>query len=193
MSRPPMPLLAGLGCLVAAAALAWTSPPEPRRAMDGPTARLLGPLSSVLASAEWLRFREALHRGDEARAYAIAERALELDPTAVDAWTTLAAHMIYNRGSVEDSPDPEDRRRWILAGLDLLVRGRERCPWPGPLALLEGEIAWSLAERPRQFEPWPGARDELGPRALAALREAAELGEVRAVRTLERLAERARR
>ena len=134
---PWVALALGIACLAGAAAIGGEQGlRSPKAAHEtGPMARLLGPLASVLASAEWLRFREALHKGDEARAYAIAERALELDPSAVDAWTTLAAHMIFTRGSFEDSPDPIARRRWILAGLDLLVRGRDRCPWPGPLAL----------------------------------------------------------
>jgi len=181
----------GIALLVAAGALAGLALVGPdtdgaaaAAAPPSPTGRLLGPLARVASSIEWLRFAETLHRGDEERAYAIALRALEMSPESAEGWSYLAYHFVFGRGSDLAGETPEARRRWVLAGLDLLREGRLRGAPAAELAFNEASYAITLGILPPEDAPWPGARAELMPRARGALEEAARLGDRRALDAL---------
>lgn len=177
-----------IAILVAAGALGGLVAlgPPPARPGEEATAsrRLLGPLARVASSIEWLRFTETLHHGDEERAYAIALRALELSPESAEGWSYLAYHFVFVRGSALEGTDPDERRRWVLAGLDLLREGRARGAPAADLAFEEAAYALTLGSMDPDEAPWPEARAELMPRARAALEEAARLGERRALEAL---------
>ncbi|MEL6431004.1 MAG: hypothetical protein AAFZ87_04195 [Planctomycetota bacterium] len=135
------------------------------------TALLFGPLSSVHASALWLRYHAVLHAGDEERAYALARRALRADPGNAEGWTYLAYHYVFGRGSRTQTSSAEARRHWIEAGLDVLAEGR-RQPGLDPRTRTELAFAEALYARTVAADaPWPGARAALLARADAALRE----------------------
>lgn len=174
--------------LVAAGALgalaAFGPPPAGPGGGTAASRRLLGPLARVASSIEWLRFTETLHRGDEERAYAIALRALELSPESAEGWSYLAYHFVFVRGSELEGAGPEERRRWVLAGLDLLREGRTRGAPAADLAFEEAAYALTLGSMDADLAPWPEARAELMPRARAALEEAARLGHRRALEAL---------
>ncbi|MFT7169683.1 MAG: hypothetical protein ACI80K_002822, partial [Paracoccaceae bacterium] len=163
------------------------------RSRMGSIQRALGPLASVLASIEWVRFRIALHAGDTPRAYAIAEGALELDPLSERGWLDYAQHLIFERGSFLENETTEGRRGWIQAGLDVLARGETLTASPGELAFTAGLIrAGFLAAIPDEDLRWPG-----GPAALMAqgredLLRSAAAGRKGARETLESLDEAAK-
>lgn len=181
--------IAGLVAAGALAGLAVVGPERGGRAADAPTPsatrRLLGPLARVASSIEWLRFTETLHRGDEERAYAIALRALEMSPESPEGWSYLAYHFVFGRGSDLEGAPAEVRRRWVLAGLDLLREGRARGAPAAELAFTEASFAIALGMLPPDEAPWPSVRAELMPRARGALEEAARLGDRRALRALK--------
>lgn len=141
----------------------WIGPHDPMvRANMGPVQRALGPLASVAASAEWLRFRVALQAGDTARAYDVAESALRLDPLSERGYLDYAQHFIFVRGSFLENETPNARRRWIQTGLDILARGETLSRHPEELAFTAGLIRCSfLAGIADEDLGWPG-----GPAAL---------------------------
>lgn len=147
--------------------------------------RLLGPVSSLASSAIWVRFDLALREGEPARAYALAERALELDPGAWQGWSSLGLHLVFERGSGESELDPAERRRWIRAGLEVLQRGAGRARRPGELHLLGGVVlAAHIAPRADELG-WPGGAPAALRAALPELDRAVELGIERAPRLAE--------
>lgn len=155
--------------------------PGPASPRQGATARLFGPLASVGASVQWLRFHGVLHEGDEERAYSLARSALELDPKSTEGWSYLAYHFVFDRGSRLETRSAAERRRWILAGLDVLAQGREFQATGDPARAELHFSEWLYARTLAEDDPWPGARTELGARADAALTAAAALGDPRAM------------
>lgn len=120
--------------------------------------RLLGPATSLLASVEWVRFDALVHEGRYEAAYAVAERALELDPHSPQGWLHYASHLGRFRASAENEVDSAARRRWVRAALDLLKAGEERCERPGELALSSGLILLLVARLEEETGGlgWPG-------------------------------------
>lgn len=170
-------LVIGLG-LIALVALGpgGTSGPREQRA-GGTLERALGPLSSVAASVEWIRYRTALREGDPERAYGHAQRALELDRRSTAGWLTLADHLIFIRSSPAEVEDNAERRRWIVAGLDLLLRGEKEAAKPGELANAAGLVrATVLAQVPDANLGWPGGPAALLDQAEADFRRAVAHG-----------------
>lgn len=137
--------------------------------------RLLGPAAGLLASVEWVRFDGLVRDGRYEAAYAVAERALELDPHSPQGWLHYASHLGYFRASAENEVDAAARRRWIRAALDLLDAGEDRCARPGELALSSGLILLLVARLEEEAGGlgWPGG--------AAAARAEAELCLARAV------------
>jgi len=123
----------------------------------------LGPVAGLAASAEWVRFDWYVREGRYERAYAVAERALALDPRATQGWTHLASHLVFGRASLESEPDPTVRLRWIQAGLALLVRGEGQAGVPADLAYMRGLILSWVTDLEGLGPPvapgWPGGKD----------------------------------
>ena len=124
-------VLAGAACLASAIVIGpW---PEDRTAM-GRLQRLAGPLGSVAASTQWMRFTLANRSDDGERALGIGRSALGMDPLAPDGWQLLAHHLVFERGSDAESAGTRGRRVWIEAGLDLLEQGATASREPGVTA-----------------------------------------------------------
>ncbi|MEM8712725.1 MAG: hypothetical protein AAGG01_17375 [Planctomycetota bacterium] len=201
--RGAAPLLLAAGVLFAAPFVlatrpsfsSWVGAHDPgARAAKGPIARALGPLASVLASIEWVRFRSALQSGDPARAYAIAEHALDLDPRSERGWLELSQHLIFIRGSEQEAPALADRRRWIEEGLSVLERGEAKSAYPEELAYFAWLVRSSyLAEIPEEELGWPGGSSSLLLRGREDLARAAAAGRKGASETLEAFDESLRR
>lgn len=162
-------LLAGGLCLAPLLA-----PPSPTERRDG----LLGPFAALAAELEWVRFQQALERGEEARALALAEHALALAPHSTAGWQMLAAHLGYGRAAPNAEPDLARRRAWFEAALALLERGRARAAHPEELELFRALYLVSRAEQDPELVA--GGAPELLARARAALLEAARLGSAQA-------------
>ena len=161
----------GLGLLAAWASSLWLLllprglPPLERPAGLG--RRLLGPVASLVASAQWVRFDAAARAGQGERALALAEAAIELDPGAWQGWFTLASHLIYDRGAEALEAEPARQREWIRAGLDLLVRGSRVARESAELEIVLGSsLTMMVALRAVPLQ-WPGG-------ARAALEEGSE-------------------
>jgi len=176
---------------VAALLYPWGAMPR-----EGPTPsiaeRLVGPIASLAASVQWVRFDMALDTGRPERAYALAESALGLAPRAAPGWLTLGRHLITVRGSAQDEPDPERRARWMRAGLDTFERGEGVAIDAGELAFARGlYLAGLIAGIPAEELSWPGGAEAALDEAELAFERAWELGHPRAAMALEVL--RARR
>lgn len=166
-----------VGIVLVAVAFAFAPPPveiATRRA-TGPTQRLLGPLSSVAASVEWVRYSLALAEGDEQRAFVHARRGLALDPRSASGWSTLASHFIFLRGSPSETPTEAERKQWFKAGFDVFDEGMSRAESPRDLAFESGLVAHYFATLPPGRRPWTGSRPELLERAVVDLARAARL------------------
>ncbi len=166
-------------------------PWQPRRSAQGPLLeRLVGPVASLVASAEWVRFDVAVREGRYEAAYARAERALDLDPHAPGGWVKLAMHLATFRASLENEPDAGWRRRWIRAGLDLLERGEESASDPAELALTRGLLlTWVATVDTPSALGWPGGRPAAAREAESAFLRAAELGLTKGALLAERARE----
>jgi len=181
--------------IVAALLVPWSGSARRPAPHDSPTARLLGPIGSLAASVEWVRFDLALRAGRNERAYARAESALRLDPVSPEGWLTLGRHMITLRGSAANEADVGRRMRWWRAGLDLLARGEEQSNAPGELALAQGVylafyVDEFLAADDWMPDLWPGGRLAALREALEALERAEAHGHPRAHTTLHEALER---
>lgn len=159
----------------------WPWGPEPRDARPRDrrplAARLLGPVASLAASVQWVRFDSTVREGQFESAYAIAERALELDPRAPQGWMHLASHLAYFRASAENEPDPERRRQWITAALDLLSRGEQQTSEPAELAFMRGLVLYTVSESDtEQGLGWPGGSSAALAAAIQAFHLAGDLG-----------------
>ena len=141
---------------------------------------LLGPVAGLAASAEWVRFDWYVREGRYERAYAAAERALALEPSATQGWTHLASHMVFGRASLESEPQPLSRLRWIRAGLDLLKQGEQQAAVPADLAYLRGLVLAWVADLEALGGPaapgWPGGTDGARLAAADAFHSAGEAG-----------------
>lgn len=156
-------ILFALAASAAAVTLRTATPAESGGSLPH---RLLGPVSSLAAGWQWVRVRMALDAGRRDLAYSRAELALELDPTATDAWAWLASNMAFDRASPYREPSPELRTRWTELALDFLRRGEASARRPADLALQAGLILVRLGEAEGAI-PWPGG-------TAAAWREAQE-------------------
>lgn len=145
-------------------------PATPAQRRDG----LLGPFAALAAELEWLRFQAAAERGEEARALALAERALALAPRSTAGWQFLAAHQGYQCASPGREPELARRRAWFEAALATLDRGRAHAAHPEELELFRALLLLSRADLDPELVP--GGARELATRARAALAEAARLG-----------------
>jgi hypothetical protein len=159
--------------------LLWPWGPEPRDSRNL-TTRLLGPVASLVASVQWVRFDAAVQEGQFESAYAIAERALTLDPRAPQGWMHLASHLSYFRASVENEPNPGRRRQWISAALDLLARGEQQTSEPAELAFMRGLVLYNVSEiDAKQGLGWPGGSSAALTAAIQAFHGAGDLGHSR--------------
>lgn len=176
--------------LVAALSWPWFGTQRPPIQGDtGLAGRWLGPIASLAASAEWVRWNTAVRRGAPERAWRHAERALALDPRSPQGWTLIAQHLVFDRAAAEVERDPARRVRFARAGLDLLRRGEERSSDPDALAVVAGDLAVFLAERAASDLPWTGGADALLDEAEAAYGRAAARGLAAAAGRLTRLRE----
>ncbi len=152
-------------------------PPSPARSLSQ---RLLGPIASLVASAEWVRFDWYVQRGQFARAYAASDRALAMDPSSTQGWTHLASHMAFFRASSEGETQASVRRQWIHAGLSVLKRGEATASAPGDLAYLRGLILAWVADLESLGEPaslsWPGGAEQARLAGADAFHQAGLLG-----------------
>ncbi len=137
--------------------------------------RLLGPIASAAASAQWVRVQSALRDGRTDLALARGQTALELDPGATSGWLMLAAHMAFERASPEREPSPTKRLAWVRAALDLAARGEPRARDPQRIALWQGLVLSKLA---REDEPldWPGGVRGMWQEAAEHFERAGTLG-----------------
>jgi hypothetical protein len=137
--------------------------------------RLLGPIASAAASAQWVRVQSALRDGRTDLALARGQTALELDPGATSGWLMLAAHMAFERASPERGPNAARRLAWVRAALELAARGEMRARDPQRIALWQGLVLSKLA---REDEPldWPGGVRGMWLAAAAHFERAEALG-----------------
>ncbi|MEZ6016367.1 MAG: hypothetical protein R3F49_14715 [Planctomycetota bacterium] len=155
------------------------------RGARGPLGRWLGPIAGLAASAEWVRWNSALRAGEPERAYTIAARALALDPTSPQGWSTLGQHLILDRSAAVMEPDRARRATWAKAGLDVLRQGEGRSRDPAALALIGGDLAAYLAER--DDLDWPLGAPDLLDLAEAAYLRANAAGHPQAEGRIERI------
>jgi hypothetical protein len=148
--------------------------------------RLLGPIASLAASAQWVRVDLAFRAGRTELALARAEQALALDPRSPELWHDLAWEQAFSLASPEREPDPALRLAWLESGLATAAEGEARSRDPAELALLQGLILLKAALLDPDL-PWPGGvrgmwgeaarhferAEGLGHRAAAELRRAA--------------------
>lgn len=164
---------------IAVAALAlvpvWTSPPAAEQRPGAPIARLLGPIGSLAASAQWVRVSQAMRAGRGDVVLARAELALALDPESTEAWTFYSRHLALDRASRTREPDPARRAAWLRVAIDVIERGEERASHPEELAFWAGLILGQFAEVDPEL-PWRGGRRGLWEDAAAAFERAAERG-----------------
>lgn len=166
-------LMRGAGWITVALLLwPWTARPAIQPVSTA--SRWLGPIASLAASVNWIRFDLAVRDGRREHAYVVAEQALALAPEAAAGWATLARHLIFDRASPESEPDPARRRQWIQAGLDTFIRGEALVSDPGALAYMRGtlliayvaeiagDIAWAGGYRGALEEGLQALEDALG-------------------------------
>jgi len=171
--RPPLRAalwLAALGLLLV---------PLPERGAarrDAPVlVRLLGPIATVAASAQWVRVDLAIRAGREGLALARARTALALDPGASEGWIFLTRHLALELASPTRESDPEVRAAWLRAADELARLGEEHAREPGELALWRGLFLYTAATLDPDTR-WPGGRRALLGEAERAFARAEELG-----------------
>lgn len=173
--RPVLWVLLG-----AAVALQVASLPRgaPDAATEPPsvTTALLGPVAGLFASVLWVRVDAAFAAGEPARAFALAERALDLDPGATDGWSTLVWYQAVQLAAPAREPDADRRRRWLENGLAVARRGEGSAREPSALARLAGDILFVHADA-EPPTPWPGGRAGLLAAAAEAYTRALRLGD----------------
>ena len=140
-----------------------------------PAQRLLGPISSLLASAQWVRVDQAFRAGRPELGFARAERALALDPASPAGWGFLAWQQASFLASVEREDDPARRLAWIRASLDTAARGEALSRDPAELALLQGVILVKVATLDPDIG-WPGGVRAIWEAAAEHFRRADRLG-----------------
>jgi hypothetical protein len=183
-----------IGGWIAVLALLASSLAPASRARAGSTfERLLGPVASLAASVEWVRVDVALRHGEEARAYAMAETALRIDPSDPEGWIFLAHHLIYERASLLREPDAGRRAAWIRAGLETLARGERESRDPGEILFERGVALAFLGSLADADRAWPASAEEAWTLAADAFDRAAARGEPRAAEAARLARERASR
>ena len=173
------------------AATIWTTrSPEPTR--EGPVQRLLGPVASLAAKIQWIRFDRARAAERPSLAITLAEVALDLDPGDTRGWDVLASYLALDLASTSREPRSTSRLYWMEAGLAVARRGEEVARNPGDLAFLRGLILVTRADSDPEL-PRPGGVKGMWEDASSAFLRAAELGHPNAERAvvfaLERAAE----
>ena len=166
-------IAAATGLLVASLAGARTGPDDARRPV---IRKILGPVASLAAGAQWIRVDVAIRREDYPRAYERAETALSLDPEDPAGWIFLAHHFFYERASLAREPDREARARWFRAGVETLERGERASTDPGAVFFEHGvalAFQGSLADEDRA---WPASASEAWQLAARAFEAAAAHG-----------------
>jgi len=148
---------------------------------EKPAVRIAGDVQ-LAAEVQWLRFHAAVTAGEEARALALAEEALALDPRASAGWQSLAAHLVFDQASPALEPDPARRRTWFAAGLAVLSRGAAQAARPQELEFFRGLVLVTKAEDDPELDP--GGARALRAAAVRAFERAAELGDARAAELL---------
>jgi hypothetical protein len=168
--------LSGWALVVALVALAPVpSDPASSHAGEGLLRRLLGPVASLAASAQWVRADLAFREGREELGFARAQTALLLDPGAAEGWNFLAWHQGYDLASPEREPDPSRRLAWLRAGMETAARGERVAREPADLALLQGlMLAKTAAIDPRLA--WPGGERGMWRDAAEHFERAGSLG-----------------
>ena len=146
--------------------------------------RLLGPVASLAASAQWVRVDLAFRAGEIELALARAEQALALDPRSPDLWYDLAWRQAFTLASPERELDPALRKAWLECGLATAAEGEARSRDPAKLALLQGSILVKTAWLDPAL-PWPGGVRGMWTDAARHFERAAALGHPRAAALLE--------
>ena len=141
----------------------------------GPAQRLLGPISSLAASAQWVRVDHAFRAGRPALAFARAERALALDPASPEGWSFLAWQQASFLASEVRESDPARRLAWIRASLATAARGEAQSRDPAELALLQAVILVKVATLDPDIG-WPGGLRALWEEAATHFERAHRLG-----------------
>jgi len=174
--RGGRPILQGLFALALAACALW---PRSTPRSSSFAVRLLGPVSSLAASGQWVRMRHSWVCGRSDLACTQAELALELDPGATTGWAFFASHLAFDRGAPDREPDPARRTRWIEAALDVLSRGEASARRPAELALQRGTLRVGGGESGGET-PWPGGARGAWTEAQGVFERACELDPGRA-------------
>jgi hypothetical protein len=150
------------------------APPAKATSRRSPSTRLLGPVSDLAASIQWVRFQRARLDGRQELAIARAESALGFAPEATAGWELFAAHLALLLGSPEREPDPARRLDWFRAGLAVARRGEEQAERGGDLVVLRAVLFSTKAEMDSDL-PWPGGVPAMWEEAALAYARAAEL------------------
>ncbi|MEO6708797.1 MAG: hypothetical protein ABI054_04750, partial [Planctomycetota bacterium] len=166
-----------IAAAVAAGGLCFVPLPDARQGArpNSLAVRLLGPISSLAASAQWLRADLALQHGRVELFLARARTALQLAPEDVEGWKYLARHQAMTLGSPEREPDPQRRLAWIRAGLATAAEGEALASNPGELAYTAGLIMLKVARLDAAL-PWPGGIAAVWEAAAEHFERAGKLG-----------------
>lgn len=164
MKRLPL-IITSATCLAVAAYVA------PQTSTEKP--HPLGPLAPIAAQVQWLRAHTARNAGHEARAFALMQSALLLEPKSTTAWVTLANQLGLQFASAESGRLPEERAEWLAAAVSLLQEGESIARSPKHLAMHRGLLLMSHAETDPDL-PWPGGLEQLWLDAAEAFAAAAQ-------------------
>jgi len=148
--------------------------PSPHPDRSGPSA-FVAPAAELLTRIEWVRFERERRAGHPIEAIARARAALTWSPRDPAGWDVLATHLGLTLASAERESDPDRRRAWLEAGLQIaregesVVREPMALAWTtGLLLLVHGETDPDLA--------WPGGTAGILSAASDAFERAASLG-----------------
>lgn len=148
------------------ALIAWAATrPQP----SAPPRHVLGPFAPIAAQVQWVRAHTARDGGQTARAFALMESAVALEPTSPAAWITFANQLGLQFASPESGRPAAERADWLRAALQVLERGEAQVAAPEVLALHRAILLMSHAQTDATL-PWPGATAGL-------FRDAARAGE----------------
>jgi len=134
--------------------------------------QVLGPLAPIAAQIQWVRAHAARLAGDEGRAFALMQSALQLQPRSSAAWIALSNQLGLQFASAESGRSPGERAEWLQAACQLLEEGQSLVPHSDALALHRGLLLMSHAETDAELA-WPGSTAGLWADAAAAFDEAA--------------------
>ncbi len=169
-----------LACVFLALAVVsgtWSArhmPPVPERSL---AERLLGPIATLGAAAQWVRADAAWAAGRIDLYDARAEFALRLAPSDPNGYVYYAHHLIYDRASPRLELDPAAREHWVREGLAILERGERSCRSPGRLAFQRAIVFLALAQMDDGLRPFRITSAQAWASAAEAFDRAALLGE----------------